>query len=88
MELPLLHLLLLYTNQLYLNVLNFGQIEEYLVLGVAAGSDFQAAHFLALLLFIAQSQVPVLLGRQLMHLSKAIRLQQFLHPNSQMLQDE
>ena len=38
----LLHLLLLYSNQVYLGILDFTSVEEYLMGAVLGGEEFQA----------------------------------------------
>lgn len=40
-ELPLLHLLLFYSNHCYLGVLEFEQVEEYILFSVMGGAGFQ-----------------------------------------------
>ncbi|KAI1717915.1 hypothetical protein DdX_06324 [Ditylenchus destructor] len=78
LKLPLLHLLLFYSNQLYLGVLNFDQIQEYLALSVVVGASFQAAHFVSLLFHILRGTKKH--GNvNLVH--QNLVLQQFLRPS-------
>ncbi|VDM38508.1 unnamed protein product [Toxocara canis] len=48
----LYHYLLLCSNQIFLNVLNWPQICQYVILSIAEGPGFQARHFCALLLHV------------------------------------
>uniref|UniRef100_A0A914HJH7 Uncharacterized protein n=1 Tax=Globodera rostochiensis TaxID=31243 RepID=A0A914HJH7_GLORO len=52
-QLPsLFHLFLFYTNQAYLGILPFRAVQEYLVVAVLGGPEFQALHFCAVLAHI------------------------------------
>uniref|UniRef100_A0A183BWK0 Non-specific serine/threonine protein kinase n=1 Tax=Globodera pallida TaxID=36090 RepID=A0A183BWK0_GLOPA len=52
-QLPsLFHLFLFYTNQAYLGILPFRAVQEYIVVAVLGGPEFQALHFCAVLAHI------------------------------------
>ncbi|KAL3102386.1 hypothetical protein niasHT_025218 [Heterodera trifolii] len=51
----LFHLFLFYTNQAYLGILPFRAVQEYLVVAVLGGPEFQALHFCAVLAHICDS---------------------------------